>query len=61
MIAVEEHHARAMPEQRGAVALPGLREAGHMPGEFDSGTQQRGGERIAGKDQNVLTAHVAIR
>jgi hypothetical protein len=31
-----------------------------MAGEFDGGTQQRRGERIGRKKQNVVTAHGAI-
>jgi hypothetical protein len=32
-----------------------------VAGEFDCGTQERGGERISGEDQYVVSAHVLNR
>lgn len=60
MITVDEDDARAQPAERVTRRFARPRKARRMSGEFDGGTNQGGGERIGGKEQNVVTAHGAI-
>ena len=60
VIAVDEDGARAEPPQRVARRLARPRKARRMSGEFHGGTKQSRGERVSGKEQNVVTAHGAI-
>lgn len=60
MVAVDQREARADTSQRPSRRFIPLREVRSMSGEFDRGTQQGGGNRIGGENQNGLTVHVDI-
>jgi hypothetical protein len=60
VIAVDEDDTGSQADEGGSPAFVRLRKVSTVSGEFDGSTKQRGGERVGGEDQNVVTAHVVI-
>ncbi len=60
IVTVDEGDSRPNSAQRHARGLGLSRKMRRVSGEFDGSPQERGGEGIGRKNQDVVTAHVAI-
>lgn len=60
VIAVDQGELGTHPHERAPRRLSRLREMRAVAGEFDCGTQERGGEWIGGEDQYGVSAHVLV-
>lgn len=61
VIAVDEHESRAHAKQCTARRLSVSTEMRHVASDFNSGSQQRSGQRIGRKNQYGVVAHVVGR